>query len=74
MAKTNEKGYFCDQPCGFRNPNCRLFFAAGCASAGMRLQPNTEYPEVKMIKVEDVSKKLEKEISDESGLRGEETI
>lgn len=45
MARTNSNGYFCDFPCGFRNAKCQNFFCAGCASAGMPLQPNTEYPE-----------------------------
>lgn len=45
MAKTNKYGYFCDVPCGFSNEKCQIFFCAGCASAGMKLAPNTEYPE-----------------------------
>ncbi len=45
MAKTNSIGYFCDIPCGFQNSKCKNFFCAGCASAGMPLRPNTEYPE-----------------------------
>lgn len=49
MAKTNSKGYFCNIPCGFRNSKCQNFFCAGCASAGMRLKPNTEYPDVKVV-------------------------
>lgn len=49
MAKTNSKGYFCDFPCGFRNIKCQNFFCGGCASAGMRLAPNTEYPHVKLV-------------------------
>ena len=49
MAKTNNQGYFCDIPCGFRNDKCQNFVCAGCASAGMRLLPNTEYPEFKKI-------------------------
>lgn len=59
MARTNKKGYFCDYPCGFRNPNCRIFFTAGCASAGIPLRPNTEYPEVIIRKSEDNSKRRE---------------
>lgn len=53
MAKTNEKGYFCDYPCGLMNARCENFFCAGCASAGMRLAPNTEYPEVKVMQLGD---------------------
>lgn len=50
MAKTNNKGYFCDVPCGFMNAECVNFFCAGCASAGMPLSPNTEYPDVKKMR------------------------
>lgn len=49
MAKTNSKGYFCDVPCGFMNSMCQNFFCAGCASAGIKLAPNTEYPDVKRV-------------------------
>lgn len=52
MAKTNDKGYFCDVPCGFMNSRCQNFFRKGCASAGMRLIPNTEYPEYTRVYVE----------------------
>lgn len=51
MAKTNAKGFFCDHHCGFMNSNCQNFFCAGCASAGMKLQPNTEYPDVKVMQL-----------------------
>ncbi len=45
MAKTNAKGFFCDYPCGFSQSKCQIFFCAGCASGGIPLKPNTEYPE-----------------------------
>ena len=49
MAKTNSKGYFCDIPCGFQNSKCQNFLCARCATAVMRLKPNTEYPDVKVV-------------------------
>ena len=51
MAKTNVKGYFCDVPCGMMNSKCQNFFSAGCASAGIPLKPNTEYPEYTKVTV-----------------------
>ena len=51
MAKTNAKGFFCDHPCGFMSSKCQNFFCAGCASAGMKLHPNTEYPDVKVMQL-----------------------
>lgn len=51
--KTNDKGYFCDIPCGLLNSDCQNFFCAGCATAGMRLKPNTEYPDVRLVKKKD---------------------
>lgn len=60
MAKTNSKGYFCDVPCGFMNSMCQNFFCAGCASAGMKLAPNTEYPEIERVeKDQDSAKRME---------------
>lgn len=53
MAKTNARGYFCDVPCGFLKSKCKNFFCAGCASAGIPLAPNTEYPEYKRVKMEE---------------------
>ena len=50
MAKTNSKGFFCDVPCGMMNAVCENFFCAGCASAGIRLLPNAEYPDVKKMR------------------------
>lgn len=60
MAKTNDKGYFCDVPCGFMNSKCQNFFCAGCASAGIRLAPNTEYPEYKKVHVDENTKEFRK--------------
>ncbi len=56
MAKTNAKGYFCDYPCGFSQCKCQLFFRAGCASAGMPLIPNTEYPEYTKVSANNIKK------------------
>ena len=53
MAKTNSQGYFCDHPCGFMNAKCKNAFNGGCASAGMRLAANTEYPHVKFVRVDE---------------------
>lgn len=52
MAKTNAKGYFCDYPCGMLNSKCKNFFCAGCASAGIPLKANTEYPEYTRVHVD----------------------
>lgn len=51
MAMTNSQGYFCDVPCGMMNSRCENFFRAGCASAGMKLRPNTEYPEYHKVHI-----------------------
>lgn len=45
MAKTNSKGFFCDHPCGCASIKCQICFCAGCATGGIPLIPNTEYPE-----------------------------
>ncbi len=60
MAKTNAKGFFCDYPCGFSQSKCQLFFCAGCASAGMPLSPNTEYPEYSKISSNSIKKETAK--------------
>ena len=57
MAKTNAKGYFCDFPCGMMNSRCQNFFRAGCATAGIPLKANTEYPEYKRVHVEETAGK-----------------
>lgn len=58
MAKTNAKGYFCDFPCGFRQLKCENFFCAGCASAGIPLQPNTDYPEYTKVHVDETGREF----------------
>ena len=60
MAKTNAKGYFFVFFCGFSQSKCQLFFCVGCASAGMPLSPNTEYPEYSKISSNSIKKKKEK--------------
>ncbi len=45
MAKTNARGFFCDYPCGCTQSKCQICFCAGCATGGIRLSPDTEYPE-----------------------------
>lgn len=61
MAKTNENGYFCDYPCGLRNSKCQHFFRAGCATAGMPLQANTEYPEAIRVHVDKYGRETREE-------------
>ncbi len=56
MAKTNAKGYFCDYPCVFLHSKCQNFFCSGCASAGMPLSPNTEYPEYTKVSLNNIKK------------------
>lgn len=59
MAKTNSKGFFCDFPCGMRNPNCQIFFTAGCATGGIARRPNTEYPEITIRSAAEVEQEKE---------------
>ena len=60
MAKTNAKGYFCDTPCGLMNSKCQNFFCAGCATGGIPLLPNTEYPEYTRVHVNQNSNETQK--------------
>lgn len=59
MAKTNAKGFFCDFPCGMLNSNCNIFLCKGCATGGVPLKPNTEYPEYKRVHVDEKGEKHE---------------